>query len=138
MAACTYAARILIDLRLAVPEARVIAFSRGADPGTTEVSTRTAAFSQIAAALWESKCGAAGAYDDTNGLIGDQTARQWGVRYAKYLLMFAFQMDTSPGEEQGLLIELRSYQRQYRQELPPIRERLLTQAEQQELDDQEA
>jgi hypothetical protein len=90
MAAITFAARIVLDLRLLIPEQRVINASRGPDAGTSEVTTRTVAFGEIAAGAWIGKMGSPGAFDDTTATVGDQVARSWGARYAKHLFLQAF------------------------------------------------
>lgn len=99
MAACTFAVRIAADLALLIPAQRLIVLSKGPDTGTTEVTTRTAAMAQIAAGTWVGKMGSPGAYDDSDGTVGDQTARSWGARYAKYLMADAFQLEPDPSAE---------------------------------------
>lgn len=109
MAAATFAERIAIDLRLLIPTQRMIALTQGPDAGTSEDTDRTAAFSEIAAGTWVGKMGSPGAYDDSDGTVGDQTARSWGVRYAKHLLRDAFQLsepDFSDQNEARLMAEL--------------------------------
>lgn len=112
MAACTFAVRIAVDLRLLIPEQRIINMSRGPDAGTTEVTTRTAAICEVAAATYESRMGSAGAFDDSDSTVGDQKARSWGTRYAKHLFMDAFMPDPDPsaeGTETRLMAELEQH-----------------------------
>jgi hypothetical protein len=109
MAAATYAERIALDLQAMVPSQRMIALTQGPDAGTSENTTRTAAFAQIAAGTWVGKMGSPGAYDDSDGTVGNQVARSWGVRYAKHLLRDAFQLsepDFSDQNESRLMAEL--------------------------------
>lgn len=109
MAAATFAERIALDLQAMIPSQRMIALTQGPDAGTSENTTRTAAFAQIAAGTWLSKMGSPGAYDDSDGTVGDQVARSWGVRYAKHLLRDAFQLsepDFSDQNEARLMAEL--------------------------------
>lgn len=100
MATATLAERVAIDLRLLIPAQRMIAMTQGPDGGATEDTDRTDAFSQMAAAKWVSRMGDAGNFDDADGTVGDQTARQWATEYAKSLMSEAYQMVVPDTAEQ--------------------------------------
>lgn len=97
MAACTFAARLVIEFRLLVPAERITALSRGTSGGTSEVTTRTTAFADHAAAIWTSRMGSPGAYDDSDGTVGNQTAKAWGTRYMMRLYRDAFALGSVDG-----------------------------------------
>lgn len=99
MAACTFAARLIVEFRLLVPAERITALSRGTSGGTSEVTTRTTAMADIAAGTWSARMGDPGAYDDSDGTVGNQTAKSWGVRYMMHLYRDAFALnDPDAGE----------------------------------------
>lgn len=112
MAACTFAARLEIEFRLLVPAERITALSRGTSGGTSEVTSRTTAIAGIAAGVWSANIGTPGAYDDTDGTVGNQTAKAWGVRYMMHLYRDAFalaDLDVQPASSKDLMAELELY-----------------------------
>lgn len=96
MAAVTFAERIEIELRGLVGTQRLVDMSNAADPGTTENTTRTSAFSRNAAAWVATSLGDVGEFDDTDLVAGDQEALQLGVRWAWLMYRTAFQRVEAP------------------------------------------
>ncbi len=113
MAACTFAVRIAVELALLVPSQALIDQSLGPGAGTTETTTRTAAFSRHAAAKWNAVMGTPGAFDDSTAPTEGSTqekALEWATRYAwaNYRVTFkAVPMDLPPSDDpKALLAEL--------------------------------
>lgn len=118
MAACTFAARVVIELALLVPSQALIDQSLGPGPGTSETTTRTAAFARMGVAKWNAIMGAPGAFDDTTAPAEgseQERALEWATRYAwaNYRVTFkALPPEIAPGEDpKALLAELAGYQK---------------------------
>lgn len=123
MAACTFSARIALDLAALVASATMIDLSRQRDATATENTARTTRVAQMAAAKVESRLGSSGSYDDTDGTIGDQIWLDFGVRIAMlyYSQVYTFTLtDAGVGYVGAVLDELELYRKTMVQETARI------------------
>ena len=117
MAACTFKARVVIELALLVPSQALIDQSLGPGAGTTETTTRTAAFARMGVARWNAAMGSPGAFDDTTDPTEgseQERALEWAVRWAWLHYRHTFKAmppELNPADDpRTLLAELAAYQ----------------------------
>ena len=99
MATATFAARLNLDLTILIADQAMIDMSRQQSTTATQDATKTTRVCQMAAAKVESRLGAAGSYDDTDGLIGNQIFLDFGIRIA---LMYYSQIYTFTLKDAGV------------------------------------
>lgn len=116
MAACTFKARVVIELALLVPSQALIDQSLGPGAGTSETTTRTAAFARMGVARWNAVMGSPGAFDDTTDPTEgseQEKALEWATRWAWLHYRHTFKAmppELNPADDPDkLLAELESY-----------------------------
>lgn len=121
MATATFAERIQDDLTVLIADATLIDLSRQRDATATQNTARTLRVAQMAAAKIESRLGAAGSYDDTDGTIGNQVFLDFGIRWA---LMLYSQMYSLALTDAGVVMI-----NMLREEIEELRESLVQEAD---------
>ena len=118
MAACTFKARVVIELALLVPSQALIDQSLGPGAGTSETTTRTAAFARMGVARWNAVMGSPGAFDDTTDPTEgseQEKALEWATRWAWLHYRHTFKAmppELNPADDPDkLLAELEGYQK---------------------------
>lgn len=122
MAACTFSARLVIDLAIVIASPTIIDASRQRVTTATEDTTRTARVCDMAAAKVVSVLGDVGAYDTSDGSIGDLQALDIGLRIAMHLYLHHFSLIQTTETDtmwQNLLDELDGLAARRSAEVPP-------------------